>query len=139
MAKFTSACTSSLLATSQATPTTFDPLCLAFRILGTIYLESTAMNRLWCFSSTSCWRFVVVSLTNFGLSPLGSHPQNIIDISTCSKLYKYAQIHYANDLNYLSLHERKRRLLENHHNIVTTKKSKQTYGECRLYPTYKIL
>lgn len=80
MAKSTSAYISSLLATSQATPTTFDPLCLNFKILGTIFLEFVAMNRLWCFSSTSCWRSIIVHLIDFGLSLLGSHPQNRNDM-----------------------------------------------------------
>ncbi len=90
-AKSASACTSSLLATSQAMPTTFLPLCLDFRILDTIASESAAMSRLRCFSSTSCWSSVTVSLTDSGLSPPGSHPQNKSHVSTCSKLYKYVQ------------------------------------------------
>ncbi len=118
--------------------TTISPL-LHKLILGSISLEYEAMNRLWCFSSTSCWKSMTVSFTNFGLSLLISFPQNRNDISICSKFYKYAQINYADDLNYFSLHERKRRLLQNRHNIVTTKKSKQTYGECKLYPTQEKL
>ncbi len=108
-AKSASACTSLLLATSQGIPTTFDPLCFAFKIFDTIASESAAMSRLSYFSWTSCWSSLTVSLTDSGLFRPGRNQETQSWVRTCSKLHKHV---FKSTMEmmflWLSLHSTKR-------------------------------